>query len=261
MAVQIEIEDGVGILTLNEPNSRNALSLELRADLTSAVESVLNDSQVRSILFTANGPAFCAGGDLRLVTGTTMAVTGERMGAIHRLLVRLLSSDTPIVTAVGGVAAGAGFSLALTGDIVCAAETATFKPSFLGVGAVPDLGLSYTLPRAVGAVVAKDILLMNREIAAPEAYQLGFVSRLFPADRLFSESLAIARTLAQGPSPSIAFTKRLLNKAFDLPLEAVLDFERLAQSIAYDSLDFKEGVAAFRERRRPTFGRPKQTEK
>ena len=157
-----------------------------------------------------------------------------------------------MLTAVNGVAAGAGLSLALMGDIVCAASDARFKAGFPNVGAAPDLAVAYTLSRAVGATRAKDILLTNRDVPAEEAFRLGFVSHLFAPEELFDRTLELATGLAAGPY-SLGLTKRLIARAHETTLDAFLEDEAHAQTVAFGSDDFKEGVAAFRGKRKPVF--------
>jgi 2-(1,2-epoxy-1,2-dihydrophenyl)acetyl-CoA isomerase len=253
-AVEVSRQGGAGVIKLNEPDTLNVLSLAMRAGLAGGIESLLNDPDVRSVLIIGTGRAFCAGGDIRLMDVDDTAIIRIRLQSIHRWIVQLLRSEKPIVTAVNGIAAGAGFSLALLGDVVCAAENARFKASFLGIGAVPDLALTYTLPRAIGATRARDILLTNREVSASEALAMGFVSRLFPVDGLFARALELAQDLAASPTPSTGLTKRFLQGTFDLSLEALLEQEALAQAAAFGSSDFKEGIGAFREKRRAQFG-------
>src|SRR6266571_3355472 len=150
-------EGAVAIFTLNEPRTLNALSPAIKAGIEHELLPLLSDPEVRAIVITGEGRAFCAGGDIRAMDEHRGVAVRERMRKSHRWLAALLSTEKPVVTAINGVAAGAGFSLALTGDIVVAARTARFKAGFPGIGAVPDLGLAYTLPRAVGMLRAKDI--------------------------------------------------------------------------------------------------------
>jgi 2-(1,2-epoxy-1,2-dihydrophenyl)acetyl-CoA isomerase len=252
-AVVSERDGPVAILRLNEPETLNALSPAIKAGLKATVLAALDDPAVRVIVLTGEGRAFCAGGDIRAMDERRPVVVRARLQALHRWLAALLTTEKPVVTAVNGVAAGAGLSLALTGDIVCAAHTARFKAGFPGIGAVPDLAVAYTLPRAVGLKRAADILLTNRDVTAEEALAMGLVSRLFAAEELMAGVLEIAHQLARGPL-SLGLTKRLLQGAFQQPLETFLEAEALAQATAFGSEDFAEGVAAFRGKRKPTFG-------
>ena len=143
--------------------------------------------------------------------------------------------------------------LALTGDLVCAAADAKFKAGFPGIGAVPDLALAYTLPRAVGMIRAKELLFSNREVGAAEAHAMGFVSHVAEPAALMDTAIGLATTLAAGPTIAFGLTKQLLQRAYELPLEGYLEFEGMAQTTAFGSADFAEGVAAFRGKRKAVF--------
>jgi 2-(1,2-epoxy-1,2-dihydrophenyl)acetyl-CoA isomerase len=252
VSVKLERRGQVGIVTLNETASLNALSQGIKEGMMKAVENFLPDDAIRAIMITANGRAFCAGGDLRTMDEHRTVMVRRRMQATHDWVSRLLSTEKPVLTAVNGVAAGAGLSLALMGDIVCAASDARFKAGFPGVGAAPDLAVVHTLSRAIGEIRAKDILLTNRDVSADEAFRLGFVSRLFAPQELFERTLELATSLAAGPY-SLGLTKRLIARAHETTLEAFLEDEAHAQTVAFGSEDFKEGVAAFRAKRKPVF--------
>jgi 2-(1,2-epoxy-1,2-dihydrophenyl)acetyl-CoA isomerase len=252
-SVLLEKRDGVALIRFNEPTTLNALSPGIKAGMIAAVADVTADRAVRAIVITGEGRAFCAGGDLRSMDERETVAVHRRMQVTHDWITRLLTTGKPVLTAINGVAAGAGFSLALLGDIVCAAENAKFKAGFPGIGAAPDLAIAYLLPRAVGAMRAKDMLLTNREVMAPEALACGLVARIFPAETLVEDTMALAAQLAGGPSVSLGLTKRLVARAFELPLEAFLEQEAFAQVTAFGSADFAEGVAAFRAKRKPEF--------
>ena len=157
------------------------------------------------------------------------------------------------MTAINGVAAGAGFAVALLGDVVIASDAARFRAAFLGLGAVPDLGLAYTLPRAVGFQRASEIILTNRMVEAEEAARIGLVAQVVPADSLHERAMATAQALAAGPTVTIGLAKALLRRAYDTPLEHYLESEAFAQSAAFATEDFAEGVDAFRAKRPPEF--------
>lgn len=252
-SVAVERLGAVSVIRLNEPQTLNALSPGIKAGLTAAVSSLVGDPETRVIVITGTGRAFCAGGDLRSMDDRRPVAVRRRMQASHEWVLRLLTCEKPVLTAVNGVAAGAGFSIALLGDIAYAAEDARFKAGFPGIGAAPDLALAYTLPRAVGAMRAKEILLTNREIGATEAKTLGLVAQVFAPESLMDEVMALAGRLAEGPSIAFGQTKRLIARSFELPLEAFLEQEAYAQMTAFGSADFAEGVAAFRARRKPEF--------
>jgi 2-(1,2-epoxy-1,2-dihydrophenyl)acetyl-CoA isomerase len=253
-SVLLERMGAVALVRLNEPRTLNALSGGIKDGLSAAIDALTAEPAVRAIVLTGEGRAFCAGGDIRAMDDRAPVDVRRRMQGAHDWVLRLLTSEKPVLTAVNGIAAGAGFSLALFGDIVCAAEDTRFKAGFPGLGAVPDLALAYLLPRAIGAIRAKDILLTNEDIPAASAQAMGFVSRVFPAAELVARTLELAQRLAAGPAVSLGLTKRLVARSHELPLEAFLEAEAFAQMTAFASPDFAEGVAAFKAKRKPTFG-------
>ncbi|GAA4819026.1 enoyl-CoA hydratase-related protein [Sphingosinicella ginsenosidimutans] len=253
-AVIQTVANGVAVLKLAEPETRNALSPAIRSALEAAVPALLADEAVRCLLLTGTGRSFCAGGDLRTMEAIPSPQESRaRLARSHAWLRALIEAEKPIVTAVNGIAVGAGFGLAMVGDIIIAADDALFVPGFPLVGVVADYGLGRTLPRAIGVVRAKDILLTGRKVDAAEALAIGMVSRIVPADRLESEAEAIARQLAEGPAVSLGLTKRLVDRGFDGDAAAYLALEGFAQAAAFGSADHREGVAAFREKRTPRF--------
>src|SRR5262245_23121061 len=252
-SVLVKREGAVAIVTLNEPRTLNALSASIKAGIEQHLLPLLGEPSVRAIVITGEGRGFCAGGDIRAMNQHGSVAVRDRLRRSHRWLVPLLSTDKPIITAINGVAAGAGFSLALTGDIAVAASTARFKAGFPGIGAVPDLGLAYALPRTVGMLRAKDILLPNREIAADEALAMGLVSRVVAPEALRETALSIAADLARGPTVAFGLAKSLLQRGYALSLDGYLEAEAMAQAIAFGSDDLAEGVAAFRAKRKPSF--------
>ena len=252
-SVLLRREGAVAVLTLNEPGSLNALSGGLKAGIEETLPALITDPEIRAIVLTGTGRAFCAGGDIRAMDDRATVSMRRRMQRTYRWLIPLLTADKPVIVAVNGVAAGAGFSLALTGDIVCASVDAKFKAGFPGIGAVPDLALAYTLPRAVGMIRAKELLFSNREVSATEAHAMGFVTHLAAPEALMETALGLAATLADGPTMAFGLTKQLLQRAYELPLEGFLEVEGMAQTVAFGSDDFGEGVAAFRAKRKATF--------
>lgn len=252
-AVVLQHHGAVALIELNRPEIRNALNGELKAELERIVPALLGDKSVRSVLLTGNGTAFCAGGDLSSMRDRSPISMHSRMQRAHQWILLLANADVPIVTAVNGAAMGAGFGLALLGDIIIAADTARFQAGFPKVGAAPDFGLPWTLPRIIGMNRARDLLLSNRSVDAQEALAIGLVSRIVPAAQLRQEALALAEALARGPTFALGLTKTLLRAAQSNSMGEYLQTEGNAQSLAYGSDDFGEGVAAFLERRPPLF--------
>jgi 2-(1,2-epoxy-1,2-dihydrophenyl)acetyl-CoA isomerase len=253
-AVQREICGALTILRLSRPETMNALTDEMKGDLGALIPEFFDDPQSRCLLLTGSGDAFCAGGDLRsLRGGHTAAQTQARMENSHRWVRRLLSGEKPVITAVNGAAAGAGFGLALLGDIVLASESAYFFPGFLAVGVAADLALPLTLPRAVGVPRAKEILLSNRRIDSDEAARIGLVSRFVPAADLMNEAIRLGKELAEGPTLAIGLTKKLINTSYDASISDYLAAETAAQTLTFASADCVEGVDAFFSKRRARF--------
>ncbi|MCP9628880.1 enoyl-CoA hydratase-related protein [Rhodopseudomonas palustris] len=251
-AVIFERRDDVMIVRLNSPASRNALQPAVKHQLETRIPELLADASVRCLVITGTGPSFCAGGDISNMADRGAPQVRRRMQVTHNWAQRLLAAEKPVIAAVNGSAAGAGFSLALLCDIVLMSDQAYFRAAFPGLGAAPDLGLALTLPRAIGAMRAKDILLTNRRVDAAEAQALGIATRVVPADQLLDAAVALAAELAAGPATSLGLTKMLVNGAF-APIEQFFALEAFAQGVAFGSDEFAEGVAAFLGKRKPDF--------
>ena len=253
-SVTMERSDGVMILRLAQPATRNALNPAIKARLEALTPAFFDDPSARCLLITGSDEAFCAGGDITsLSEPQTPASVRTRMARSHDWIERLLEGEKPVITAVNGPAVGAGFGLALLGDIVLASDRAWFRAGFSAIGAAADYGLGRTLPRAVGAPRARDMLLSNRKVEATEALNIGLISRLFSHDTLQDEALGLARQLARAPTVGLGLTKRLVNLGFAASTSDYLREEGLAQAIAFSTDDHAEGVAAFLEKRKPDF--------
>jgi 2-(1,2-epoxy-1,2-dihydrophenyl)acetyl-CoA isomerase len=249
----VEREPGLVVLRLNRPGRLNALSGDMLAGLEREVGAATADPRVRAILLTGAGRGFCAGGDVVGMGRPASAETTRRgMATAHGWVKALGSTDALVVTAVNGAAAGGGFGIALLGDVVLASTAAFFKAGFTSLGVAADYGLAWSLPRAVGAPRAAEILFGDRRIEAEEAGRIGLVSRIIDARTFEAEALDFARQLAAAPL-SAAMTKRLLRQSDAAGFAAFLDAEGQAQAQAFQSDDFLEGVAAFKERRQPRF--------
>jgi 2-(1,2-epoxy-1,2-dihydrophenyl)acetyl-CoA isomerase len=251
-AVLVEHHGPVALIRLNREKSRNALEPAIKEGLQTNVPLLMADKSVRALVLTGAGNAFCAGGDIRDMKERGGPVIRARLQRSHSWVEKILTGEKPVIAAVNGAAAGAGFSLAMVCDIVLAADTSFFKAGFPGLGAVPDLALAMTLPRAIGMARARDLLLTNRRVEPPEAVEMGIASRIVPADRIIEEALALAAELAAGPAVSLGLTKTMLNNAYGRT-DDFLAFEAMAQAIAFDSKEFAEGVSAFLEKRKARF--------
>jgi len=253
-ALRIEREGGIAVLRLCQPESRNALTAALREALEARLPALLAEQDVRCLLITGSGSTFSAGGDITsFLRPMSPGAVRARMARSHAWIEALLTAEKPVVTAVNGPAVGAGFGLAMLGDIVLAARRAWFMSGFSTIAVAADYALARTLPRAVGAIRAKDILFSGRRVEAEEAERIGLVARLVDDAMLETEALGVARQLAEGPTLALGLTKTLVAKGFELGTAAYLEAEGFAQATAFGSTDHREGVSAFLEKRKPRF--------
>lgn len=253
-SVLYQASEGVATLTLNRPDVLNALNGDLMRELREGVERAAGDASVRAVLLTGAGRGFCAGADLaaRGKDGITDsgALLRERY---HPIIMALRQMPKPVVTAVNGVAAGAGMSLALAGDVVLAARSASFLQAFSKIGLIPDAGSTYFVPRYAGEMRARALAILAEKIDAEEAQRIGLVWKVHADDALQDEAGKLARHLATMPTMAYGMIKEALNQSFDNDLAAQLEVEATLQSRASRSEDCKEGVAAFMEKRKPQF--------
>ncbi|UIF86070.1 enoyl-CoA hydratase-related protein [Cupriavidus sp. UYPR2.512] len=253
-SVLYQASEGVATLTLNRPDVLNAMNGDLMRELREGVELAAGDAAVRAVLITGAGRGFCAGADLaaRGKDGITDSGTLLRE-RYHPIIMTLRQMPKPVVTAVNGVAAGAGMSLALAGDVVLAARSASFLQAFSKIGLVPDAGSTYFVPRYAGEMRARALAILAEKIDAEEAQRIGLVWKVHADDALQDEAGKLARHLATMPTMAYGMIKEALNQSFDNDLAAQLEVEATLQSRASRSDDCKEGVAAFMEKRKPQF--------
>lgn len=247
------IQDGVATLTLNRPDSLNALNSEMRRELLSAIKAARTDDATRVVVLTGSGRGFCAGADLR-GGSNERAFRRVLTDEYNPLITAIRTLPKPVVASVNGVAAGAGVSLAFAADLVIASDAAKFVPAFNRIGLVPDSGLTRTLVRTLGRHRALEILLGERQLTAAAAHEAGLVAAVVPAARLADATLELGHRMAAGPTAAIALTKRLLNAAEEASLAESLALEAALQEVAGRHAEHAEGVAAFAEKREPRFG-------
>jgi 2-(1,2-epoxy-1,2-dihydrophenyl)acetyl-CoA isomerase len=247
------VTDGVLTLTLNRPEVLNAITPALLDEVTDALGEAASRRTVRAVIITGAGRGFCSGQDLRAAT----ADGGLDVGAVLRdhytpAIRAIRSMDQPVIAAVNGVAAGAGFSLALACDLRIAAESATFVQAFVRIGLIPDLASTYFLPRLIGPARAAELMMLGDTVNSERALELGIVNWVVPDSGLAAAASELAGRLARGPR-SIGLTKRALQVSHENDLEAQLAVEERLQTEATTTSDFVEGVGAFLEKRRATF--------
>jgi 2-(1,2-epoxy-1,2-dihydrophenyl)acetyl-CoA isomerase len=254
-------DDHVARITLDRPDAKNALTVEMRDDLVDAVRAARADTDARCLLITGTGDAFCAGMDLGASTmvqagthdfETRSTAEALRVG-VQSFIRELWELDKPTVAAVNGTAVGPGAHLALACDFVLVHDDTRFLWSFARWGLVVDAGGAYLLPRLVGLPRAKAMILLGEGAQGAEAVDLGLAYRCVARDELASAAGELAARLAAGPTRSLGLSKHLLNASFETSLDRSLDLEGVSQSLAATSRDLVEGMAAFRERRDPRF--------
>jgi enoyl-CoA hydratase/carnithine racemase len=246
-----EDRGAVRVVTLNRPDKRNAIDMELRVVLAEALEAAMADPAVRAVVLTGSGGTFCSGGDISTMHRQPVAQTVPRAEAAQRVVRAIWGGPKPVVAAVEGYAFGAGTSLAIACDRVVAAHDATFSTTFTGVGLAGDMGIFASLPARVGPAMARQLMLLPRRLPGPEAHELGLVDRLTEPGAALAAALEDATAIAAGPPLALAGIKSLFAHPAD-PWQ-MLDHEVELQARLFDTDDFTEGVLAFRERRSPTF--------
>lgn len=251
------LDDGLLTLVMNRPQVRNALSPELSQRLLAAVQRAESDSEVRAILLTGAGNAFCSGGDVKaMAAGGQTASYDQRVRQLRsRMEVsRLLHQmPKPTIALLRGAAAGAGLSLALACDIRIATPGAKLTTAFAKVGLSGDFGGTYFLPKLIGAAKARELYLLGDVLTGEQALAIGLVSRVFPEDRIEEEALRIARSLASGPTVALGYIKENLNLAETGELGSVFDAEAMRHIRCAGTEDHREAAQAFVEKRHPVF--------
>jgi 2-(1,2-epoxy-1,2-dihydrophenyl)acetyl-CoA isomerase len=249
-----ETAAGVLTITLNRPDALNSFTVEMKEALLAALRDAARDKEVRALVLTGAGRAFCAGQDLKERQGADVADLGTELRVRYNpIILAMRRLEKPIVGAINGVAAGAGVSVAMACDVIFASEKASFTEAFSRVGLVPDTGSTWFLPRLVGPARAAEMMFTGDAVDATTAERIGLVNRVVPADDLMNEATAFAQRLAKSAPIALALAKRALNRAYEMTLEEALDYEAQLQSIAGRSGDHQEGVAAFVEKRPPNF--------
>lgn len=254
--IEFDVTDGVARLTLNRPDAANAFTPEMCAELFEAAIACDERDDIRAVLLTGAGKMFSAGGDLRFFAskGDQLgAALKEMTGHLHAALGRLAHMDAPVVCAVNGMAAGAGFSVAAACDITFAASSARFTLAYTAAGLSPDGSSTWYLPRLIGLRRARDLMLTNRMLSADEALEMGVIDRVVPDDELMDAAMAQATAFAAGPTRAYGATKRLLQDSWANGLETQMDRETRSIADLTRTADAAEGIDAFVNKRTPDF--------
>jgi len=254
----LDVRDQIATLTLNRPERLNALGDTLREDLHAAVVKCSTDPEVRVLVITGAGRGFCSGGDVKSMNerdreGRGSSLIDKIAPSRDATVLAMRDCPKPIIAAVNGPAAGAGFNLALACDMRIASTAAKFTQAFVRRGLHPDWGGTYFLPRIVGTAKACELIFTGETIDAAEAFRLGIVNAVAEPEALMEKTYELARKLAAGPPIAIRMAKRAIYHNMDVDLRAGLEYETYAQNICRETEDSKEGVKAFVEKRAPKF--------
>jgi 2-(1,2-epoxy-1,2-dihydrophenyl)acetyl-CoA isomerase len=255
--VKTSVENGVGVITLSDPSTLNAAGLELMSDLQAAIDAAVADPAVRAIVLTGEGRGFCSGANLSggpagRATDAPDGPNQSLLKVFNPFVSQLRRSPKPLVSAVNGVAAGVGVSLALACDLCVAAESAYFLLAFRRIGLVPDGGATWMLPRLVGKARAMELMLLGEKLPAAKAEQWGLINRCVPDAEVMPKAMELARALAEGPK-SLALTRQLVWDSLDSDWHDQIEAEAYAQGDAGRTEDAREGILAFVEKRPAQF--------
>lgn len=258
--LQLQRHGSTAVLTMNRPAQRNALDSGLRDAFASAIPQVRDDPAIRAVVITGAGGHFCAGGDIKGMSGSASADADvfegrERMRTIHRWLDGLVDLEKPVIAAVEGAAFGAGLSVMLAADFVMASPNATFCTAFARMGYIPDMGMMYTLPRAVGLAHAKELVFSARTVDAQEAVSLGLVHQI-AQDNLLAQALSLAARFQDAPVDALGIAKSIMNHAFESERRTVFAQEASAQALCRQSDFHRDAVRRFLAKDAPRYRWP-----
>lgn len=253
-SILLKCQNNIGFITLNRPEKYNAFNREMALSLQQVLDECAADENIHVIHLSAEGKAFCAGQDLSEITGENPpgfdVILKEHYNPVIK---RIREINKPVVAAVNGVAAGAGANIALACDVVVAKKSATFVQAFSKIGLIPDCGGTYFLPRLIGFQKATALMMLGEPIKADDAEKMGMIYKSVSDEEFEGESLRIAQALAAQPKWGLAYTKQALNCSLQQTFEQQLQTEDALQFKAAQTEDFKEGIAAFLEKRKPVF--------
>lgn len=254
MPLQLSQKQTLGIITFNRPDVFNSFNRELALAVQKALDDYANDSSIRAIMLTGNGKAFCAGQDLQEALDDNGMEIKQIVDEHYNPIIRKIRSiEKPVLAAVNGVAAGAGANIALACDVAIATQSASFIQAFSKIGLVPDSGGTFTLPRMIGFQKASALMMLGDKVSAEDAERMGMLYKVFPDEQFVEESEKLGLKLAKMPTKGLAYTKHLLNQSLTNNLDEQLELEKDWQFKATETADYKEGVQAFLEKRKPEF--------
>jgi 2-(1,2-epoxy-1,2-dihydrophenyl)acetyl-CoA isomerase len=254
--LRFDVRDQIAHITLNRPDAANSFHIPMAQELMRAAIACDENPSIRAVLITGTGKMFCAGGDI-----ASFASAGDAIGEyvkeittyLHAAVSRFSRMNAPVIVAVNGAAAGAGFSLAASADLVIAAESAKFTMAYTAIGASPDGSASYFLPRLIGLRRTQELMLTNRRLSAQEALEWGLITQVVGDNELMEKAEALAKQIAQGATPAYGSIKRLLQSSYGNGLETQMELETRNIADNLNTEDGKEGVKAFLEKRAPHF--------
>ena len=252
--IKSEIKNNVGKIYLDRPKKYHSFVREMALKLQSVLNNYKNNDDVRSILITAEGKAFCAGQDLNEAIDPNQPDITQIIEEHYNPIIRIIRSiEKPVIAAVNGVAAGAGASIAIACDIIIASEKASFIQAFGKIGLIPDSGATFILPKLIGMQRASSLMLTGDPVSANDAEKMGLVYKVYEAENFVEESIKLSEKLAKMPTKALGLTKKALNYSLNNNLDEQLELEKEYQTIAANTNDYKEGVQAFLEKRKPIF--------
>ncbi len=253
MSIDLSITDGIAVVTLNRPEAKNSITLEMREQLWTTFEHLHENDDVRAVILTGAGGAFCAGMDVKEMGGGGISWSLTKIRRLHRIARAIQSLKKPTIAAVDGVCVGVGWSYALACDMVIASDSARFAQIFRNIGLVPDGGAVWQLRQQIGAMRAKEIVYSGRMVGADEALNLGLILEKVNGDDLMDRARQLAASLANGPTLALGMAKRQFEWADTMSFDQFLETESSMQPLMSRSDDHHEGVNAFKERRPPLF--------
>jgi 2-(1,2-epoxy-1,2-dihydrophenyl)acetyl-CoA isomerase len=254
--ILFDVSDNIAVITLNRPDDANAIHAPMVEELADIAMRCYRDTDIRAAVLTGAGAMFCGGGDLKVFNdlGDDVANYVDRTATVlHHAISRFAHMDAPLVMAINGTAAGGGFSLALAGDYIFAADSAKFISAYTASGLSPDGGSTYHLAKHVGLLRAKELALTNRLLSAEEACAWGIVSKVVPGEALMDEAMGLARKFAAGPTKAYGVAKNLLATAYSESMEAQLDMESRGIADTMGSRDGRHGIDSFYNKKKPEF--------